>query len=43
MATDMTANTVKNAGGTTTVVTVDGSIIIMVTTTDSPKPAPDSV
>jgi hypothetical protein len=38
------AMTATGAGGMATVATVDGSIIIiMVTTTDSPKPAPDSV
>jgi hypothetical protein len=37
------AMTATGAGGMATVATVDGSIIIMVTTTVSPKPAPDSV
>jgi hypothetical protein len=39
----MTKAMTTGAGGMATVATVDGSIIIMATTTDSPKPAPDSV
>jgi hypothetical protein len=37
------AMTATGTDGMATVAIVDGSIIIMVTATDSPKPAPDSV